>query len=504
MESLFIWIMFAAGAGLILMGGVLVASERELKAKRREIDLLVTKLEDVAAGNPAQANAPAQADPTQLNELRSANQELQSQVAGLTSKLELSRRTIEEMENQRNHAEDPAEAQQLRAANERLAGEINELRNRLQANEVAYQSATAGARDTAGAQQLSHAQSEIAELKRQLDDSQAQVRELRMSEQKIADINALEAQHREEKQTFQTRLAEMEKQLASERAKLGELENLRAQIADSSATERSLREQIRSHEEEVPRWRERIATLEASGAQLAALHKPYNDLLAKHASLADMQRDLQRDLSALAEMIGAPAASSPVSNGSGISPAPESRAMAAAPAEGGKSRRFGIFTALLVLAAGGGAFAAWNLASQSEQSTVPAATAKPQDQVASFPQPPKEIAAPEVQAKNDEASNATPAPEGPKPAVNRNREAEIAPPPAAKPAAKVAGTYEVTRPGQVYAAPSESSQRLGDIEPGTKVSVVDKRDGWLEIHSKHGRPPGFIRQNMAAPVIGRN
>lgn len=503
MESLFIWIMFAAGAGLILMGGVLVASERELKAKRREIDLLVTKLEDVAAGNPAQANAPAQADPTQLNELRSANQELQSQVAGLTSKLEMSRRTIEEMENQRNHAEGSAETQQLRATNERLAGEINELRNRLQANEVALQSATAGARDT-GAQQLSHAQSEIAELKRQLDDSQAQVRELRMSEQKIADINALEAQHSEEKQTFQTRLVNMEKQLAAEREKLGELEILRAQIADSSATERSLREQIRSHEEEVPRWRERIATLEASGAQLAALHKPYNDLLAKHASLADMQRDLQRDLSALAEMIGAPAASAPVSNGSGISPAPESMAMAAPPAEGGKSRRFGIFTALLVLAAGGGAFAAWNLASQSEPSTVPAATAKPQDQVASVPQPPKEIAAPEVQAKNDEASNATPAAEEPKPAVNRNREAGIAPPPAAKPAAKVAGTYEVTRPGQVYAAPSEASQRLGDIEPGTKVSVVDKRDGWLEIHSKHGRPPGFIRQNMAAPVIGRN
>src|SRR5689334_11539068 len=134
MESLFIWIMFAAGAGLILMGGVLVASERELKAKRREIDLLVTKLEDVAASNPGQASTPAQADPAQLNELRSANQDLQSQVAGLTSKLEMSRRTIEEMENERNHADDSADAQQLRTTNERLAGEINELRGRLQAS----------------------------------------------------------------------------------------------------------------------------------------------------------------------------------------------------------------------------------------------------------------------------------------------------------------------------------------------------------------------------------
>jgi len=502
MESLFIWIMFAAGAGLILMGGVLVASERELKAKRREIDLLVTKLEDVAAGNPGQASTPAQADPAQLNELRSANQDLQSQVAGLTSKLEMSRRTIEEMENERNHADDSADAQQLRTTNERLAGEINELRGRLQASEAARQSAAVGDRD-AGAQQLSHAQSEIAELKRQFDESQAQIRELRVSEQKIAEITALETQHREEKQTFQTRLADMEKQLAAEHEKLGELESLRAQVAESSSTERSLREQIRSHEEEVPRWRERIAAMEASGIQLAALKKPYNDLLAKHASLADMQRDLQRDLSALAEMIGTPASSAAMSNGAEVSTSPESVTLAAAPAEAGKLRRFGILTALLVLAAGG-AFAAWNFAAHSEPSAVPAVTAKPQNQIASLSQPPIEAPAPDVQTKSEEASNAMPTPQESKPAVKRNPEAETAPRPAEKPAAKVAGTYEVTRPGQVYAAPSEFSQRLGDIEPGTKVSVVDKRDGWLEIHSKHGRPPGFIRQNMAAPITGRN
>ena len=503
MESMFVWIVMFAGAAIALLGVFLVASERELKNKRREIQDLLARVEGAGEGNAPAASGSSPEDAAALAELRSANQNLQSQVAGLTSKLEMSRRTIEEMENERNHGEDSPETQQLRSANERLAGEMNELRGQLQASEAARQSAGAIDHD-AGAQQLSYAHSEIAELKRQLDDSQAQIRELRMSEQKTAEINALEAQHREEKQTFQTRLADMEKQLAAEREQLGEVENLRAQVAESSSTERNLREQIRSHEEEVPRWRERIAALEASGAQLAALHKPYNDLLAKHASLADMQRDLQRDLSALAEMIGSPAASASVSNGSEISQAPESVTMAAAPAKAGKSRRFGIFTALLVLAAGGGAFAAWNLASQSEPATVPAVTAKPQNQVASVVQPPREVPAPDSQSKSDETSIAAPAREEPKPIVKRNREAEIAPPTAEKPAAKVAGTYEVTRPGQVYAVPSEYSQRLSDIEAGTKVSVVNKRDGWLEIHSKYGRPPGFIRQNMAAPITGRN
>jgi hypothetical protein len=56
----------------------------------------------------------------------------------------------------------------------------------------------------------------------------------------------------------------------------------------------------------------------------------------------------------------------------------------------------------------------------------------------------------------------------------------------------------------VYAAPNELSQLIGEIEPGVKVSVVNIRDGWLEIHSKHGRPPGFIRREVAVRIAGRN
>jgi hypothetical protein len=53
--------------------------------------------------------------------------------------------------------------------------------------------------------------------------------------------------------------------------------------------------------------------------------------------------------------------------------------------------------------------------------------------------------------------------------------------------------------------PTEFLPRIGDIEPGMKVSVVNSRDGcWLEIHSKHGRPPGFIRRDVAARVADQN
>ena len=68
---------------------------------------------------------------------------------------------------------------------------------------------------------------------------------------------------------------------------------------------------------------------------------------------------------------------------------------------------------------------------------------------------------------------------------------------------RVRGAFQTVSPTQVFSGPSEDSAFITDIGKGTKVNVVDLRDGWLEIRSKHGRPPGFIRQD-AAERIGSN
>jgi Bacterial SH3 domain len=68
---------------------------------------------------------------------------------------------------------------------------------------------------------------------------------------------------------------------------------------------------------------------------------------------------------------------------------------------------------------------------------------------------------------------------------------------------KVWESYEIVQPTRVFSAPSEHSQLIANVEPGTQVNVVDSRNGWLEIRSKHGRPPGFI-QKTAAIRIGQN
>jgi hypothetical protein len=55
---------------------------------------------------------------------------------------------------------------------------------------------------------------------------------------------------------------------------------------------------------------------------------------------------------------------------------------------------------------------------------------------------------------------------------------------------RVRGAFRTVRPTQVFSGPSENSALIGNIGEGIKLNVVDSRDGWLEIRSRHGRPPG--------------
>lgn len=85
-----------------------------------------------------------------------------------------------------------------------------------------------------------------------------------------------------------------------------------------------------------------------------------------------------------------------------------------------------------------------------------------------------------------------------------------APPPAraAKPAEPVpasrrgaaAGIYETVRPTNVFQAPSPGAQMVANIPPGTRVNVVSSSGEWLEVHSRRGNPPGFIRRDDATLV----
>ena len=78
------------------------------------------------------------------------------------------------------------------------------------------------------------------------------------------------------------------------------------------------------------------------------------------------------------------------------------------------------------------------------------------------------------------------------------------PPVASARRAAEAGVYETVRATSVYEDPSGSSRVLSQIPPGTRVNVVRSVGEWLEVRSKQGNPPGFIRLDDAKFIARAN
>jgi len=535
MDNIFVLIVLFAGAAVALLGFFLVASEKELKVKRREIEELLNKLENAPEGSSPVPMATPPDHSGELADLRAQNQDLQNQVSALSGKLELSRRSIQEMESAQQNAQiDQAESQRLRAANDQLTAELNELRSRLQSSDT--HSAGSVAQNQDAAERHAQLQSEIMELKQKLQENHGRLREVEGLQQKADRVDRLETEQREERQKLQGRIADLEREVSSNHEKTRDMAALQERLAQSEHDRATLREESQRHDQETARWRERIAEGEENRRRLAVLQAPYEQLLSKQSSLADQQREFQGELAAFARLmttpaqenhsagssIGIPSEGSTQSRLSGSesrensgspvvaftnsqdSGAPSQSGLqeyaATAPQEKAK-RRFGIFSAVILLAASG-LLAAKFFGSNSTDSTVPVVSAsaiqisdRAATSVAPQPNPAVQVKAIEPPA----ASETQPAQETPKPLNEPSR-----PNPIAKQEARIAGTYQITQASRVYAGPTESAQLIGEIEPGMKVNVVNNRDGWLEIHSKNGRPPGFIRREVAARVTGQN
>jgi hypothetical protein len=82
------------------------------------------------------------------------------------------------------------------------------------------------------------------------------------------------------------------------------------------------------------------------------------------------------------------------------------------------------------------------------------------------------------------------------------------PPPAARPSSPSAaprrtaatGTYETLRDTSVFESPSGSAKVVASIPRGVRVNVVGSTGSWLEVRSKSGKPPGYIRRGDATFV----
>jgi hypothetical protein len=118
---------------------------------------------------------------------------------------------------------------------------------------------------------------------------------------------------------------------------------------------------------------------------------------------------------------------------------------------------------------------------------------------ADSPEPPPAIS-PKAAPKTDGTESAR---KSQSPRVGQDTEATVRakrPPAAAARRGGTGGIYETTRSTTVFESPSASSQVLADIPGGTRIDVVNANGQWLEVHSRRGNPPGFIRREDATFV----
>jgi hypothetical protein len=95
--------------------------------------------------------------------------------------------------------------------------------------------------------------------------------------------------------------------------------------------------------------------------------------------------------------------------------------------------------------------------------------------------------------------------------ANVGRTAARAPDTAASPPQPVSarrtaepGAYETTRATSVYENPSPSARVISQIGPRTRINVVSSSGDWLEVRSKRGNPPGYVRSGDARQLARAN
>jgi len=218
MENIFVWLLIFAGAAIALLGLFLVASERELKNKRLELERLSA---NVDVSSPASIAATltgtgAIEDLPETSDIQLINEELHNQVSNLSAELELGQRTIMELEGAaQRDLDSQAELQHLRKANEVLISEIVDLKARHESSDGRVEEAMTQQADAIERER--QLRNEMGELHDQLEENQRKLRELESSQQNLANMESLAAIGADERRQLEAKIAELEQEIKNAR-----------------------------------------------------------------------------------------------------------------------------------------------------------------------------------------------------------------------------------------------------------------------------------------------
>jgi acyl transferase domain-containing protein len=307
--------------------------------------------------------------------------------------------------------------------------------------------------------------------------------------------------HPKQQQKLEALIRDLERDLSEGKSQVVALEETHKRLQESERICQELADENRRLGEEITGWQERFAKSEESQRQVSMLRQQLEALQAEHARVIDRNRQMQEKLTASSE--------------TGSVSTPIEHAYADATSLQGKIPTVAGLTADLTRLdkAGGHLLDSRDSAPRTHiakeakagQITrgwivrnwrVGAVFAGVIILVIVCAVTIKKILVKEVPISRDPIVF-------PPEATTVERVPEPVSKPPIKAAPRVRGAFQTVRPTQVFSGPSEDSELIANISQGTKVNVVDSKDGWLEIRSKHGRPPGFIRQE-ATVRIGSN
>ena len=403
---------------------------------------------------------------TQAREITEHNSRLQTEVSELSNQLQASQETIRELE---------AKQQRLcgvNLENQQLREEIATLQNQLQTSETRL--SESAWQNQESAECYARLQNEVVELKRQAEEGQARVRELEATQEQLGMVESREMILSEEQDKLKAQIADLQRELDTGKEKVQELDATCERLAGMERVCQELGEENRRLEEDISRWQERLAESEETQTHVSTLRQQLDELQTKQAAVSEANSLID----GLADKSGNPidlssddsAARAHVANDEEIKPLIQT--------PGKRTRRVGMIAATGAIA----------IVATVAVGVLNTGSHKPSGS--------KELA---VTSEAVSIEQSIPIDAGSK-ALKTSGTASEANEIPKQIRRRVQGTFKIICSTQVYSEPSDTSRLIANIKPGMKINVVDSRDGWLEIRSKHGRPPGFVRQTAAVRI----
>ena len=192
METLYVWLFIFAGATMIVVGICLLASERELRKQRRELEeIRRNRRISEAQGSETHPSAELMTlnkdlaeSRQQVDKLMMKNNELLEMTNSLSSKLAARERTVEELQTIQDRLPGiESDNQRLRSTIQELQEEIANVKTQLGTTESRFREAVTQAREIA--EHNTKLQTEVSELNHQLQASQETIKELEAEQQRL-------------------------------------------------------------------------------------------------------------------------------------------------------------------------------------------------------------------------------------------------------------------------------------------------------------------------------